>query len=332
MNYKDIQNRVKRCRVAVIGDFCLDIYWHADMRKSELSLETPHFPLPIVQERISAGGAGNVVANLLALQPAAVQCIGVLGEDWRGREYQGLLRKLGADVSGLLVDPRRCTNTYIKPLREGISAVVYEDPRLDFTNYEPLASDMESRLLATLDALQCEVLCVCDQLPFGCITPAVRAKVCQLGRAGMTVIVDSRDHIGDYSGVMVKPNELEAGRAFGMDAPMGIEELRQLASRLSRHTGRPAIVTCGERGCVTADGECTAHVPAVQVTGETDICGAGDTFLAALACATAAGAALNEAAVLACRASSIVVKKIRTTGTASWPELYQLCLSSRLEA
>ena len=54
-------------RIAVIGDFCLDVYWHADMTKSELSRETPHFPLPIVQERLSPGGAGNVVMNLLAL-------------------------------------------------------------------------------------------------------------------------------------------------------------------------------------------------------------------------------------------------------------------------
>ena len=47
-------------RIGVIGDFCLDVYWHADMTKSELSRETPHFPLPIVQERLSPGeGEGH---------------------------------------------------------------------------------------------------------------------------------------------------------------------------------------------------------------------------------------------------------------------------------
>ncbi|MBQ3424214.1 MAG: hypothetical protein IJH38_03340 [Clostridia bacterium] len=35
-----------RGRVALIGDLCLDMYWRADMRLSELSRETPHFPLP----------------------------------------------------------------------------------------------------------------------------------------------------------------------------------------------------------------------------------------------------------------------------------------------
>ena len=323
MNYKDIQEHVKRSRMAVIGDFCLDIYWHADMRKSELSRETPHFPLPIVQERMSPGGAGNVVANLLALQPA-VQCLGVFGEDWRGREYRRLLQGLGADVSLLLTDSRRCTDTYIKPLREGISNVVYEDPRLDFTNYEAMAADTEERLLSALDSLQCDVLCVCDQMPFGCVTRAIRAKVCQLGSAGMTVIVDSRYNIIEYCDVIAKPNELEACRAFGMDVPRDVKVLQHLAARISNVMGRPAVVTAGERGCVTANGADTTHIPAVPVTGETDICGAGDTFLAALACATAAGASLNDAAALACCASSIVVKKIRTTGTASWSELFEL--------
>ena len=32
------------------GDGCLDVYWHADMTRSELSRETPHHNLPVVQE------------------------------------------------------------------------------------------------------------------------------------------------------------------------------------------------------------------------------------------------------------------------------------------
>ena len=42
-------NKLAKGRIGVIGDSCLDVYWHADMTKSELSRETPHFPLPIVQ-------------------------------------------------------------------------------------------------------------------------------------------------------------------------------------------------------------------------------------------------------------------------------------------
>ena len=49
---KKICAGIKNARIGIIGDFCVDIYWHADMTKSELSRETPHYPLPIVGERV----------------------------------------------------------------------------------------------------------------------------------------------------------------------------------------------------------------------------------------------------------------------------------------
>ena len=325
MHLTDIKSRAKRLKMAVIGDFCLDVYWYADMRKSELSRETPHFPLPIVKELMSAGGAGNVVANLLALEPSSVQCIGVFGDDWRGFEYRRVLRNLGADISSIITDGSHCTNAYIKPLRKGLSNVIYEDPRLDFSNSEPLSENTEKSLLVALDSLQCDALCVCDQLPFGCVTPAVRERICQLGQGGMMVIVDSRDRIGLYKDVIVKPNELEACRTLNQPIPDDADALRPIAAELSRRTGRPSVVTAGERGCITADGKETTHIPAIPLTGEIDICGAGDTFLAAFSTAFASGASLNDAASLACAASSIIVKKIHTTGTASWDELANCC-------
>ena len=321
MHLSEIKSRARQLKMAVIGDFCLDVYWYADMRKSELSRETPHFPLPIVREKMSAGGAGNVVANLLALEPASVQCLGVFGDDWRGFEYRRVLRTLGADISSIITDSNLRTNAYIKPLRKGISDVVYEDPRLDFNNSEVISSSTEQSLLDALDSLQCDALCVCDQLPFGCITPVIRERICKLGQDGMTVIVDSRDRIGLYNNVIVKPNELEASRTINQAVPEGIDALRSIAAELSKRTGRSAVVTAGDKGCVTANGNETAHIPAIQVSGEIDICGAGDTFLSAFATATAAGASLNDAASFACAASSIIVRKIHTTGTATWPEL-----------
>ena len=63
------------------------------------------------------------------------------------------------------------------------------------------------------------------------------------------------------------------------------------------------------------------HVPAYKVTGEIDFCGAGDTFLSCLACATAAGFPLTDAATLACAASAVTIKKLKTTGTATRAEI-----------
>jgi len=317
-------NKFNDARIAVIGDFCLDVYWHADMTKSELSRETPHFPLPIVQERLSPGGAGNVVMNLLALEPKSVAALGVFGEDWRGVALKDLLKKAGADVSGVVTASDRVTNTYIKPLRKGFAEnVVYEDPRLDFTNYDPLDSATERMLIAALDRLakKIDVLCVCDQMPCGCVTEKVRAKIVALAKAGLTVVVDSRDRIGLYTDVIVKPNEIESARAFKGAIPETAFE--KLAAALEKRTGRPAIVTAGARGCYVSEKGKVVHVKACKVTGEIDFCGAGDTFLSGTAAALAAGYPLVDAARIACCASSVTIKKLKTTGTANRVELLQ---------
>ncbi len=309
-------------RIGVIGDFCLDVYWQADMTKSELSRETPHFPLPIVGERLSPGGAGNVVMNLLALEPKSVAAIGVFGDDWRGSALKNLLVEAGADVSGVVTDGSRVTNTYIKPLRRGFAEnVVYEDPRLDFTNYDPLGKATEMRVMAALDriAKKIDVLCVCDQMPYGCVTAAVRERIIELGKGGLTVIVDSRDRIGLYTDAIVKPNEIESARAFRGKIPESAFE--KLAMALEKRTGRPAIVTAGDRGCYVCESGKVTHVKACEVMGEIDFCGAGDTFLSGLAASTAAGFKLTDAATIACCCSAVTIKKLKTTGTASREEL-----------
>ena len=69
------------------------------------------------------------------------------------------------------------------------------------------------------------------------------------------------------------------------------------------------------------DGENGIRIGARKLDGELDICGAGDTSLSAFSCALAAGASLTEAAAFAGLASSVTVKKIGVTGTASVDEI-----------
>ena len=323
MNIASVLQGIRNVKVGVLGDFCLDIYWHADMRKSELSRETPHFPLPIVEERIAPGGAGNVVANLCALKPARCVCLGVFGEDWRGTALMTELRKAGADVSGIVVTPGWQTNTYIKPLRKGLTNVVYEDPRLDFANYAPLPASAEERLLGNLEAAipSLDVLCVCDQMAFGSVTDKVRDRIFALGAEGMKIVVDSRERCGLYRNCVVKPNDFEACRALSIPHTDEIECLREAAASLEHRTGRPSVITVGEKGCVICEAGKPTHIPTEKATGEIDICGAGDTFMASLAGALATGASLTDAASLGNLASSVTIRKLKQTGTASPEEI-----------
>ena len=325
---EDILRGMDNARVALIGDLCLDMYWEADMRLSELSRETPHHPLPIVKERFSPGGAGNTACNIAALKPKRLSVVGIAGDDWRGDLLMRALRERGVNDEFIIREPGRVTNAYIKPLRRGISDVVYEDPRLDFEAREPLPAECEDRILAALReaAREADVVCVCDQLRFGCVTPRVREAVSRLGEAGRIVIVDSRDRAADYHHVIVKPNEVEAARAFG--GGTDIHSLAATALAVHEKNQRPALVTLGEKGCFVADAGEVVHVPACSVEPPIDFCGAGDTFLAGFAMALAAGAPPVRAAQVATLCAAVTIKKIGVTGTACREEIMAVPASS----
>lgn len=315
---EELLERISGVRLAVIGDFCLDAYWYADMTLSALSREVPNFPLPITGEKVSPGAAGNVACNIMALKPGSLRVLSVIGDDWRGELLRKALRDAGVDTAGLLTDARRVTNAYIKPMKKGYSGVVYESERLDFENRSPLDPEAERALEEALEkaAADTDVLCVGDQMTNGCVTERIREKICEMGRDGLRVIVDSRDRIGLYHDVIVKPNDMEAARALG-----GEVSPRLAARRLSEKNGRCAIVTTGEKGCVVSAEGKTEEVPPVRAEGPLDICGAGDTFLSAFACGLGSGLDPFEAAYLGNIASSVTIRKLGMTGTATREEI-----------
>lgn len=321
-----ILRSIQTARLLVIGDICLDLYWYADMRRSRLSRETPHFPLPVVSEKASPGGGSNVMNNLHALHPGMLRCISVLGDDWRGWLLRRTLEENGISTEDMMVSHAFLTPCYGKPMRKGISDVVYEDPRLDFENADPLSQADEKHLIRKLReaAQDADAVVVCDQFRNGVVTPAVRQELEGLAVSGKTVIVDSREQIGQYKGVIVKPNEVEAAAALGLDADT-IEvtptRYESLAAALSRKNGAPALVTLGSQGALWASDGMVTYAPAWRTEPPLDIVGAGDTFLSALAAALAAGIPGDVAAAFANLASAVTIRKIGTTGTASPEEI-----------
>jgi sugar/nucleoside kinase (ribokinase family) len=64
-------------------------------------------------------------------------------------------------------------------------------------------------------------------------------------------------------------------------------------------------------------------VPAYPVSGPIDIVGAGDSTSAAIACAAAGGARLDDAAAFGNLVASITIQQIGTTGTATPDQVRQ---------
>ena len=324
----DILAKTANVKIGLIGDLCLDIYWKADMKRSELSRETPHYPLPVVGESMSPGGGGNACANIAALKPARVEAIGVIGNDWRGNALLTELKKRGIGDESLVISDEVITNAYCKPIRMGISHVEYEDPRLDFCNYKPLPATAEKALLERMAVVvkDLDVLCVSDQMMYGCITPGIRQQLMKYAAEGLKVIVDSRDRIGEYKGVIMKPNEIEGWRmVHGTDKGRidTFDVYAETLKKLVQINKAPVCMTLGDKGCLYSDEQQMIHIEAYSVEPPIDIVGAGDTFLAAFGVAIGAGIEPSLAASFGNLASSITVKKIGTTGTASPEELVE---------
>lgn len=322
----EILDRIAKLRVGVLGDGCLDIYWHADMKVSELSRETPHYNLPVVREVFSPGAAGNVAANFKELGSAKVSFCTAIGGDWRGMLLKESLRGLGIDDSFIVTDTERVTPAYCKTILHGLEDVQQEAPRIDFINTDGPFELLQRRLVAQLDlmAANVDVISTTDQLRSGVIGPTLRDRLRYWASQGKRIVVDSRDNIGKYKGVIVKPNELETLRwSYGsLKYPQPTDnEIIKAGFQLAKFAEAPCCVTLGERGALWFENGQVTLVPTIAVLPPIDIVGAGDSFTAAFLAALGTGSSGPEAAAFAHLAAAVSVRKLGRAGTASPQEI-----------
>ena len=294
-------------RVGLVGDLFLDRYLDIDPALDEPSVETGLTAYQVVGVRSFPGALGTVMNNLSALGVGRIVPLTVIGDDGEGYELrQALGRVRGVDASLVIVSGERRTPTYTKPMVAG-----RELNRLDLKNRTPTPSDLEDALLVRLTELiaRVDALIVLDQVSeenCGVVTKRVRKAVCDMAKArpGFFVLADSRERIGEFRDVAVKPNERECG-----PDPVG----------LARRVGGPVFCTRGESGIDLAQPSAVGvvSVPGYRVTGPIDVCGAGDSCTAGLVAAKSAGLGDVQAAAFANLVASITVRQLGTTGTAT---------------
>ena len=252
---------IRRVRIAVIGDYCLDAYWTLDASLSEISIETGLATRPVRSQRYSLGGAGNVVNNLLSLGVSHVRAYGVLGADPFGREMLRILDAASVDTRGLFVQQKRWdTPVYIKPV-EGEA----EQARIDFGNANELDPATGTALCAALAAAVPDVDMVVanQQLEHGINTEEVRRTLAGLIAGGrVPFICDSRSFSDSYAGAVRKLNDREALRLCDVqwesDEPVPRPDAERAAETLFGRWKTPVFLTRGARGMLVRDAEaCT---------------------------------------------------------------------------
>ena len=316
--------RIAATRIGVIGDFCLDAYWTLDASLSEISIETGLATRPVRSQRYSLGGAGNVVNNLAAMGVRRLCALGVLGNDPFGREMTRILASASIDITGMLIQEADWnTPVYAKPV-EGDA----EQGRIDFGNANSLDPATEDSLIAALRSAlgSLDLLIVNQQLLHGIHTPRLREDLADLIRgSSVPFICDSRSFSGSYAGAMRKLNDREALRLVGVqwdsEGPAPRADVERAAETLFSRWKTPVFLTRGARGIIVRDSTGLHEVPGLQILGRIDTVGAGDSALAGIAAALAAGGDPVSAAELGNFAAGVTVKKLFITGTANPAEI-----------
>jgi rfaE bifunctional protein kinase chain/domain len=326
----ELLEAIRTVRIGIVGDFTLDGYWYVDMECARLSREAPLYNHPVVRETYSAGGCANVAVNVAALRPKETWAFTVLGDDWRGPLLRQVLAEAGLRLDGVLTQPGDWVTPFFgKVILMGLGNQ-QEDARLDFVNSQPLPGDvfalMLDQIAARLDEL--DALIVADYQAVGIIPPRAVGVLNDMAQTTPRVVfaADSRDNIGQFSAMVVKPNEVEATHMWFPGRQPGTVRLQELAAagmRAQADSGRPVYITRSEKGALLCAASGSDTIPAIPVPPPIDTVGAGDTFLAALTTALAARATPREAGCLAALAAAVTIRKLRTTGTASPEEILE---------
>ena len=299
--------------ILVIGDMVADIY--LDGRISRISREAPVLVLEQAGEKVVAGGAANVVNNIATLG-GKVHAVGLVGRDKSADGLRESRAANGADVRGLIADDSRPTISKTRIIAGGRATVSQQIVRIDRESKAPMAPAVEAELRAYIKSILPTVEgVVISDYGSGTVTEGLQSLLVDYCQAkGIPSIVDSRYAVRRFHGIgYVKQNDAEIAAAMGRnldtteDIVAAAEELRQELA------AKGVLVTRGELGMVLVEHGAVHEIPVSDKSEVFDVSGAGDTCVAAVILALAAGIAPATAARLSNIASGIAVRKLGTS-------------------
>jgi D-beta-D-heptose 7-phosphate kinase/D-beta-D-heptose 1-phosphate adenosyltransferase len=304
----ELAARLKGHRVAVIGDVMLDHFLIGQVDRI-----SPEAPVPVVRyerDEYRLGGAANVANNVVGLT-GIVDIVGLVGNDDAAVELTRQLEQAGIDRRGLVVDPARPTTRKMRIVTSRNQQVARVDREFDGETPEAARSDLAARIGQLVTAAETIVL---SDYRKGVVTAhTIKAALDAAGPRRIPVLVDPKvADVDRYRGTsLITPNHHEAELMTQM-AIRTTDDARRAARRLHERTGANVLITWGEHGMwiLDANGGAVVEQALPAVAREvSDVTGAGDTVIAVLALATAAGAALVDAARLANVAAGLVVAR-----------------------
>jgi D-beta-D-heptose 7-phosphate kinase/D-beta-D-heptose 1-phosphate adenosyltransferase len=305
MTVADLPLRLSGRTVLVVGDVMLDHFVIG--RVDRIS---PEAPVPVVcfeQEEYRLGGAANVANNAAALG-GRVEVVGLVGNDAAADRLRADLARAGIGAAGLVTDPSRGTTRKLRVVTNRNQQVA----RVDYEQDAEVSGDVETALIAKIDRLgaTADAILLSDYVKGTISRGVASAAIAAARKRGVPVLVDPKvPHIDYYAGAtVITPNHHEAEAVTHMRIRSGPDALAAAVRFRERACCESVLITRGEHGMTLVGPEGEAELPA-EAREVSDVTGAGDTVIATMTLALAAGASLVDAAKLANRAAGIVVGK-----------------------
>lgn len=308
-------DRFAKCRLLVVGDVMLDHFIWGNVRR--ISPEAPVPVVEVVRETLFPGGAANVARNLAPFTGHA-SLMGRVGRDAEAKRLRELLAEEGVRTEPLIEHDSLPTISKSRIIARQQQVVRVDRERIETLTAPELkaAKELLGTLLPEIDAI------IIEDYGKGFVTQQLVEMITAMaGAANKLVTVDpSPRHSLQWTGVtLVKPNRIEAFAAAGIEdhhraiAPQQDDELIEVGKKLLARWQVPnVLITLGEQGMMLfQQGERPHHIP-TRAREVYDVSGAGDTAIALLTLALAAGLTALDAADVANHASGIVVGKLGT--------------------
>lgn len=307
MNAIAFPENISGRHILCLGDVMLD-HFHSGV----VARISPEAPVPVFKQTDTItmpGGAANTACNIASLG-AAVTLVAPVGNDQAGRELRYLIED-GWGIRLAAADDQRGTI-----VKARYSALGQQLLRIDNEDLRPPAlATREALSNLVSDAIAEANLVVLSDYAKGALDEALCQEVITRARSrGIPVVVDPKgSDFSKYRGAtLVTPNEMELSVVVGR-VPADEEEIIELASTLARtHDFGSVAVTRGKSGVmlVGRDG-LLDHVPSFALD-VFDVSGAGDSFVAGVACSLATGAGTAASVRYGNAVAGVAVGKVGT--------------------
>lgn len=309
-NLQQLLSTFAGVRVLVVGDLILDKYTIG--RPTRISREAPIAVLEHVRDYVMPGGGTSPACTISSLGGDA-HIAGVVGADEAGRELRAELSAHRVRIDGVVIDPARPTITKRRIVAQVTSSMLQQVARIDHIDRTPINGPVEEALVAAIEAqLPAAQAVLVSNYKSGTLTPTIIERIRAMATAqGKVLAVDSQGDLALFHGFgIVKCNQAEAEEALRKPLrtePDFIEGMSSLIEKLD--IGAVIVTRSAEGMSVMTRSRDYCYIPVTNTSEVFDVTGAGDTVIALVTLAVAAGAGIFDAARLANYGAGVVVRR-----------------------